>query len=363
MKYKIIAGLFVGLLLNSVVAEAHRPIRQSTSKVVRVCGVVAVGDGFTPVTTLALSTADEAEALRDNTATLDISGATWAAITGADGCYSLPLDTTATNTVGELVVAIQDDSLTLPVWEMFQVVEEAVYDRDYAASATGLIGTSQTGDSFARIGATGSGLTTLATAAALTTVDNEIAVIDGIVDNILVDTGTTLDAALAVVDANVDAILVDTGTTLDAALAVVDGNVDSILVDTGTTLDAALAVVDANVDTLMREQHNTTIATLATQTSFTLTAGSADDNAYNGWEIVVTDAATSTQKAVGQVQDYTGTTRTVTLMVNPAIYTMAVSDLVNLRPTNANVRQMNCEEVTGTGTTGTEWSGTGDGGC
>lgn len=34
------------------------------------------------------------------------------------------------------------------------------------------------------------------------------------------------------IGADVDAILVDTGTTLDTALAVVDGNVDSILVDT-----------------------------------------------------------------------------------------------------------------------------------
>lgn len=120
-------------------AEAQTPLRQSTSRVVRICGVVAVGDGFTPVTSLTLSGADEAEVLRDNTATLDISGATWAAVTGADGCYSLTLDTTATNTVGELVVEINDDSLVLPIWRTFQVVEEAVYDALYASSATGLL--------------------------------------------------------------------------------------------------------------------------------------------------------------------------------------------------------------------------------
>lgn len=204
----------------------------------------------------------------------------------------------------------------------------------------------------------------------ITTIDNEIAVIDGIVDNILVDTGTTLDAALAVVDGNVDSILVDTGTTLDGAITTIDSNVDAILVDTGTTIpgtittiDNEIAVIDANVDNLVLEQHVTTIATLASQTSFTLTAGSADADAYNGWEAIVIDSATSTQVAVGIVQDYAVTTRTVTLMVDPGVFTMAVGDTVVLRPANANVRMTNCYEQAGDGTTGTEWSGTGDGGC
>lgn len=133
----LLASLATTLLVLSSIADAQTPLRQSTSRVVRICGAVAVGDGFTPVTTLDVSTADEAEALRDNTATLDISGATFAAVTGADGCYSLTLDATATNTVGELVVVIQDDSLILPLKRTFQVVEESVYDNVYAAAAVG----------------------------------------------------------------------------------------------------------------------------------------------------------------------------------------------------------------------------------
>ena len=68
-----------------------------------------------------------------------------------------------------------------------------------------------------------SDLATLATAAALATVD-------GIVDDILVDTGTTLPATLATL-------------ATAAALATVDGIVDDILVDTGTTLPATLATL------------------------------------------------------------------------------------------------------------------------
>ena len=79
---------------------------------------------------------------------------------------------------------------------------------------------------------------------------------------------------------------------------------------------------------------STTIATLASQTSFTLTAGSADDDAYNGAFCVITDASTSTQKAVGVILDYTGSTRTVTLDSDPGIFTMAVTDTIDILATS-----------------------------
>ena len=74
----------------------------------------------------------------------------------------------------------------------------------------------------------------------------------------------------------------------------------------------------------------TTIATLASQTSFTLTAGSADDDAYNGAIAIVTDQSTSTQKAVGTISDYTGSSKTVTLSADPGIFTMAVGDTIDI---------------------------------
>lgn len=89
---------------------------------------------------------------------------------------------------------------------------------------------------------------------------------------------------------------------------------------------------------------STTIATLATQTSFTLTAGSADNDAYNGAVAIVTDSATSTQKAVGSISDYVGATKTVTLSTDPAIFTMAAGDTIDIlaaisnAPTAASIR-------------------------
>lgn len=105
----------------------------------------------------------------------------------------------------------------------------------------------------------------------------------------------------------------------------------------------------------------TTIATLASQTSFTLTAGSADDDAYNNWAILVIDQSTSAQRCLGIVNDYTGSTRTITLRSNPGVFTMATGDTVVLIPAfleaapDVNVASINDVTVTGAGTSGDLW--------
>ena len=77
---------------------------------------------------------------------------------------------------------------------------------------------------------------------------------------------------------------------------------------------------------------DTKIATLASQTSFTLSAGSADNDAYNGWVAVIHDVASAVQIAVGYVSDYVGSTKTVTLAADPGIFTMAAGDNISLFP-------------------------------
>jgi len=80
---------------------------------------------------------------------------------------------------------------------------------------------------------------------------------------------------------------------------------------------------------------DTTIATLSTQTSFTLTAGSADNDAYNGAAFIFTDASTANQKGIAFCSDYVGSTRTVTLEAAP-IFTIATSDLVTVVPAGSS---------------------------
>jgi phage baseplate assembly protein W len=92
------------------------------------------------------------------------------------GYYIVLLDATDTATVGELLVAVHESG-ALPVFKTFQVVEEAIYDAIYGASAD-----------------------------LVTKVD----AIDTVVDAILVDTGTTLDGKINTIDTVVDSILVDT---------------------------------------------------------------------------------------------------------------------------------------------------------
>jgi len=112
-------------------------LKADTAVKVVIGPVVAVGDGYVPVTTLSLSTADEAEIMKhDAAAVTSISGNTFAAITSADGYYNLTITAAQLDTEGMLTVLINDDSLCLPVRHDFMVVSANVYDSLFAAAAT-----------------------------------------------------------------------------------------------------------------------------------------------------------------------------------------------------------------------------------
>jgi len=80
---------------------------------------------------------------------------------------------------------------------------------------------------------------------------------------------------------------------------------------------------------------DTTIATLASQTSFTLSGGSTDDNAYRNCTVVIEDISTAAQKAIGLCSAYTGATKTVTLKYDPDVFTMEATDKVYILAENA----------------------------
>ena len=73
----------------------------------------------------------------------------------------------------------------------------------------------------------------------------------------------------------------------------------------------------------------TTIDTLASQTSFTLTEGSPDDDAYNGAMLIPVDQTTGEQKDVVQITDYVGLTKTITLEAAPE-FTIADGDIIKI---------------------------------
>lgn len=83
---------------------------------------------------------------------------------------------------------------------------------------------------------------------------------------------------------------------------------------------------------------DTSIATLSTQTSFTLTAGPAEDNALAGMWAIIHDKASAVQWAAVEITAYTGSTKTVTLATG-ATFTVTAGDNIAimgftaLRPT------------------------------
>lgn len=204
---------------------------------------------------------------------------------GENGWYPANLSTTDTDTLGILIVAVHESG-ALPAWREFLVVPANIYDSFFSTdflqvdltqiggvtqSATDLKdfaddgydpstnkvqgvvltdtvttytgNTPQTGDSFARIGATGSGLTSLASQASLNTlddfVDTEIADIQSRLPVALV--GGRMDSSVGAMEANV---LTASASAADF-LSEINTEVDNALAD--ARLDELLAV-DSDID-------------------------------------------------------------------------------------------------------------------
>lgn len=112
-------------------------LRQSTSQVVRFGPFLDPDDGVTEETSLTISRSDMR--LSKDGGAFAQKNTTGNATHDSDGWYSTTLDTTDTDTVGELIMNVQDPANALPVWERWWVIEEAVYDGIYGASAAGPI--------------------------------------------------------------------------------------------------------------------------------------------------------------------------------------------------------------------------------
>jgi hypothetical protein len=111
-------------------------LRQSTAVDVPIGPFLDDADGFTALTGLTVSQAD-VRLKKNNGNWAQVNDAT--AATHEDvGWYEKELDATDTNTVGTLIISVQESG-ALPVWHEFTVLEEAIYDALFAASATGLL--------------------------------------------------------------------------------------------------------------------------------------------------------------------------------------------------------------------------------
>lgn len=181
-------------------------LEQSTAATIKLGAFVNDTDGKTAETGLTISQADIRLSKNggDFAQTNNATGATHDEF----GYYDIPLDTTDTGTLGRLRVAVSVSG-ALPVWQDFLVVTANVYDTLCSTDNLDVNVTTIATDAITAASLKADAVTEiqsgLATSSALATVD-------GIVDDILVDTSTTLDGKLNTIDTNVDSILADTGT-------------------------------------------------------------------------------------------------------------------------------------------------------
>ena len=209
-------------------------LKADTNVEVLVGPAVAVGDGFTPVTTLSLSSADEAEVIKNNGATplvvTSVSANGFAAITSADGYYTMDLTTGNLDTEGPLTIIINDDSLILPIRLDFMVVSANVYDALFAASGTDLLDIS-----LVQVAGATTNVSTIATS----------------VNAIEVDTQTTIPATITTAQADLDTITGASGVIL---LTATQASIDAIEADTNELqvddIPGKLVTLDAVVDTV-----------------------------------------------------------------------------------------------------------------
>jgi hypothetical protein len=104
---------------------------------------------------------------------------------------------------------------------------------------------------------------------------------------------------------------------------------------------------------------DTTIATLSTQTSFTLTDGPAEDDALNGCTVIIHDIASAVQLGKAIVSDYTGSTKTVTLIAG-VTFTAAAGDNISVFvPTLQPTAWGRTLDISATGEAGLDWANIG----
>jgi hypothetical protein len=102
-------------------------LKQSTATTILLGPFVDNTDGYSPETGLTLTSGD-VQIWKEGGTSLAAKNDATAATHRGNGYYSVPLDATDTNTLGQLVVTCYETALALPVRHDFLVVKDHVYD-------------------------------------------------------------------------------------------------------------------------------------------------------------------------------------------------------------------------------------------
>lgn len=274
-------------------------LRQSTSQVIRFGPCLDITDGVTEETALTLAQADMR--LSKDGGAFAQKNATGNATHDSDGWYSTTLDTTDTATVGELIMNVHQPANMLPVWIRWYVIEEAVYDALYAASAAGPLQSTTAGRTL-DITATG------AAGIDWANVENPTTALDlSGTDIQLVDTTTTNtdmrgtdSAALAsVLGALTDAAAAGDPTTADTVIQYAKQLINVLVGTTGvTTFPAAAAPANGvSLAEVIRAVYDDTNSLDGTKIPDTISLAAIADSV---WDEVLTGATHNISNSAGR---------------------------------------------------------------
>ncbi len=306
-------------------------LKQSTSIKIRMGPYMDLTDAVTPETGLSIGAADEAEVLKANgAATVAMTGA-FAAVSGAAGWYDYTVATGDVDTVGEVVFVLQDASVTRPVPTRGYVLEEAVYDAWFGASATPL---ADIADAVWDEELTGSSHN-IATSAGkrLRQVEEGFIHADGTIAAVTDGHTFTLDSgAVATTDYYVgDRLDIVEGTGAGQSRLIsgyTSGKVVTLDSDFATNPNTAslyeIVAADVHVSLSDSDLASGFVTTATSTTTITLNAGAvATTDYYVGQQIVFTHGT-----GAGQAREITGYTSGRVVTMSPALKTAVSTDTV-----------------------------------
>lgn len=324
-------------------------LKQSTSVTLKIGPFLDETDGKTAEEGLTIAQADVR--LSKNGADLAQKTESTSCTHDELGIYGCPLDTTDTDTLGRLQLWVHEAG-ALPILHEFMVVPANVFDSMFSTDKLEVDllqmgGVAQSATDLKDFADSGYDPSAHRTQSQVKTMDSGVVTATAIAADAIGASEFAQAAADKVWATAARALTDKAGFALSAAgiTSIWEKNISAYAGAgyAGTYLKTVYddwlnggrldLILDAITDRFLMQE--TTIATLTSQTSFTLTAGSADDDAYNNCTIVIEDASTATQKAVGLISNYVGASKTVTLKYDPVVFTMAVTDKVYILADNS----------------------------
>ena len=270
-------------------------LKQSTAKTVRLGPFVDSTDGVTAETALTISQAD-IRLSKEGAAFAQTNNAT-GATHDENGWYSVPLDTTDTNTLGSLTVTIRETG-ALPVFKDFEVVTVNVFNSlvagsaNLAVDAVAISGDSTAADNL-ELAADGTGYNLGSGAIVSASVTGNVGgnVTGNVGGNVTGSIGSLATQAKADVNAEADTALADYDAPTNAEM--VARTILSADYATSSALDAVDNFIDTEVAAIKAKTDNLPGSPAATGDAMTLAAST---DTYWATVDITIDDATSTDE-------------------------------------------------------------------